>query len=250
MNGFWYEGLICLLVTVIVLLIAGGYMMRLRAKKENQTQQLKIEMLENNYQALLDLYEKKSVLVHDVKNHMWAMAKLLEDGHEKETLAYIAQMTGGIRQSGNVVCTNHKMLDSVLNMKFQKAREEQIEIQCVYDDMRNLKLTLADICSLFTNLLDNAIEATRMCPVGVERKIDVACRKRGKMLVVSVSNPVWAQDGQETDTLLRTTKEDRDMHGFGMVSMKKVIGSHDGYMKVNIQDRIFYVVIYLVGFQK
>lgn len=250
MNGFGYEGIIGLLVICIILLAAGLYWMMRRTKKEHRTWQLKTEMLEDNYRALLELYEKKSVLVHDMKNHLLAMAKMLEEGQKEETLAYIAQMTGGIRKSGSVIHTNHKILDSILNQKFQEAREAQLDIQCAYDDMRDLKLDLAEICSLFANLLDNAIEAAGQCPDGAERRIDVACRKQGRMLVVSVSNSVAEENKLEPDALLRTTKADKEMHGFGMISVKKVISGHDGYMKADIRDHRLYIVVYLVGFVK
>ena len=250
MNGFGYEGVIGLLAICIILLGAGLYGLMRRAKKEHRTWQLKTEMLEDNYRGLLELYEKKSVLVHDMKNHLLAMAKMLEEGQKEETLAYIAQMTGGIRKSGSVVHTNHKMLDALLNQKFQEAREAQIEIQCAYDDMRNLKLDLAEICSLFANLLDNAIEAAGKCPEGTERRINVACRKQGRMLVVSVSNSVSGESRLEPDALFRTTKADKEMHGFGMVSVKRVISAHDGYMKADIRDHCLYLVVYLVGFLK
>ena len=250
MNGFGYEGIIGLLVICIILLAAGLYWMMRRTRKEHRTWQLKTEMLEDNYRALLELYEKKSVLVHDMKNHLLAMAKMLEEGQKEETLAYITQMTGGIRKSGSVIHTNHKMLDSILNQKFQEAREAQIDIQCAYDDMRDLKLDLAEICSLLANLLDNAIEAAGKCPDGAERRIDVACRKQGRMLVVSVSNSVPEENKLEPDALLRTTKADKEMHGFGMISVKKVISSHGGYMKTDIRDNHLYIVVYLVGFLK
>lgn len=250
MNGFRYEGIIGLLVICIILLAAELYWMMRRTKKEHRTWQLKTEMLEDNYRALLELYEKKSVLVHDMKNHLLAMAKMLEEGHKEETLAYIAQITGGIRKSGSVIHTNHKMLDSILNQKFQEAREAQIDIQCAYDDMRDLKLDLAEICSLFANLLDNAIEAAGKCPDGAERRIDVACRKQGRMLVVSVSNSVPEEVKLEPDALLRTTKADKEMHGFGMISVEKVISGHGGYMKADIRDHRLYIVVYLVGFLK
>ena len=84
MNRFGYEGIIGLLVICIILLAAGLYWMMCRTKKEHRTWQLKTEMLEDNYRALLELYEKKSVLVHDMKNHLLAMAKMLEEGQKEE----------------------------------------------------------------------------------------------------------------------------------------------------------------------
>lgn len=235
---------------IIVLLTFGIYMTRRQAKKESMIQQLKIEMLENNYETLLQMYERKSILVHDMKNHMLAIAKMVEEDQEKEAIAYIAQITGEMQQSRNVICTDHKMLDSVLNMKIQEALEAQIKVQCKCDDMRNLKLTLVEICALFANLLDNAIEANKRLPTGAERKMDVVCKKRGAMLIVSVSNPVWMGAETGTETSFETTKEDKNMHGFGLLSVKKVIKGHDGYMKTDVRDNMFHIVVYLIGFKK
>lgn len=241
---------------IIVLLILGIYVTRRKAKKKSLTQQLKIEMLENNYEALLQMYEKKSILVHDMKNHMLAIAKMVEENQEKDVLAYITQITGEMRQSRKVVSTNHKMLDSILNMKFQEAQEARIKVQCKCDDMRNLKLTLVEICALFTNLLDNAIEANRRLPPGAERKLDVACRKRGVMLIVSVINPVRMEEDTEaekhipSETAEKDQNKDKDMHGFGLLSVKKVIKGHDGYMKTDVRDNMFHIVVYLIGFKK
>ena len=39
---------------------------------------------------------------------------------------------------------------------------------------------------------------------------------------------------------LKTTKKEKDTHGFGILSMKKVIYDHDGYMKVNVYKNQFF----------
>lgn len=238
-----------MLGVIIILLMVGIYVTRRKAKKDRLTQQMKIEMLENNYETLLKMYEKKSILVHDMKNHMLAIAKMVEERQEG-VLVYTAQLAGEMRHGINFISTNHKMLDSILNMKLQEAWEAQIKVQCKCDDMGNLKLTLVEICALFTNLLDNAIEANKRLPAGMERKMDMVCRKRGTMLIVSVSNPVWIGANTEDEIPLKTTKEDKDMHGFGLLSMKKVVSSHDGYIKTNISNNKFHIVVYLTGFKK
>ena len=51
-------------------------------------------MLENNYQALLEMYEKKAVLVHDTKNHMRAIVKMLMDGREEGALLILPRLPG------------------------------------------------------------------------------------------------------------------------------------------------------------
>ena len=307
-------------------LALGLYLVRRRAKKEKLADRLKIEMLESNYQTLLRMYEKKSILVHDTKNHIRIIAKMVKEGREEEALDYLAQIAGEMQQCTGAFYTSHRMLDSVLNMKYQEAEQYGIKVQCQYDDMRGMKLTLVEICALFTNLLDNAIEANLNCPAGVERKIEMACRKHGKILVISVSNPIWEtsvsrenalreddsrnnqsaadismgdkpvtnrfmadtsagdnpvknqsagntssgnnsmgnhaagnlsgrnrfpekQADSEGKRMFPTTKKAKDMHGFGMLSIQKVLDSHGGYMKTDIRDQQFRIVVYLNAFQ-
>ena len=248
MSGGSLDWLIFLPGAATIFLLCGIFAVWRKGRKECRIRQLKIEMLESSYGSLLEMYEKKSVLIHDTKNHIRVAAKLVEEGQEEEALSYLSQLAGLMCESRSIVRTNHKMLDSVLNMKLQEAQEAQIEIRCVYDDMTNLKLTLMEVCALFTNLLDNAIESNNRCPAGEQRRMDVACRRRGSMLVVSVSNPVCVEAVQETDGFFKTAKEDKDMHGFGMRSIRKVLENHDGYMKTDVRDGTFHTVIYLTGF--
>lgn len=330
----WLSLLTGLVAGVLMLAL---YLVRRRAKKEKLADRLKIEMLESNYQTLLKMYEKKSILVHDMKNHIRIIAKMVKEGREEEAMDYLAQIAGEMQQCSGAFYTNHRMLDSVLNMKYQEAEQYGIKVQCQYDDMRGMKLSLVEICALFTNLLDNAIEANLNCPAGVERKIEMACRKHGKILVISVSNPIWEtsnalweedsmsnqsvedisvgdkpvtnrfmadismgdkpvtnrfmadtsagdnpvknqsagntssgnnsmgnhaagnlsgrnrfpekQAGSEGKRLFQTTKKAKDMHGFGMLSIQKVLDSHGGYMKTDIRERQFRIVVYLNAFQ-
>ncbi len=324
----WLSLLTGLVAGVLAL---GLYLVRRRAKKEKLANRLEIEMLESNYQTLLKMYEKKSILVHDTRNHIRVISKMVKEGREEEALDYLAQITGEMQQCGGAFYTSHRMLDSVLNMKYQEAEQYGIKVQCQYDDMRGMNLTLVEICALFTNLLDNAIEANLNCPAGAERKIEMSCRKHGNMLVISISNPIWEtaasienssteKDSREDDSmrnqavadiytgdkpvknplmedtsagdnpvknqyagnasngnnsvrnhadgnlsgrnrfpenradsegkrLFQTTKKEKDMHGFGMLSVQKVLDSHGGYMKTDIREHQFRIVVYLNAFQ-
>ena len=261
----WLSLLTGLVAGVLAL---GLYLVLHRAKKEKLAGRLKVEMLENNYQTLLKMYEKKSILVHDMKNHIRIISKMVKEGREEDALDYLAQIAGEMQQYSGAFYTNHRMLDSVLNMKYQEAEQYGIKVQCQYDDMRGMNLTLLEICALFTNLLDNAIEANLNCPVGAERKIEMTCRKHGKILVISVSNPIWETSvsmenaSREDDSnrfpekqaalekrLFPTMKKAKDMHGFGMLSIQKVLDSHGGHMKADIRDHQFRIVVYLNAFQ-
>ena len=48
---------------------------------------------------------------------------------------------------------------------------------------------------------------------------------------------------------LATTKQNKNVHGIGMLSVKKVVEKYDGDLKINTCDNIFEVVVimYLEG---
>ena len=243
-NQWW----IFLLTFMLIVLVFWLNLIKQKSEEEIKIQQLENKMLEENYQALLQSYNDKSILIHDIKNHMRTIQKMIEENQQKESLEYILQITGEIQQGEHIVWTNHKILDLILNMKFQRAKETQIKVQCRADDMSNLILNSAEICALFANLLDNAIEASEKCEIKEERSINVICKKHGKMLVISIFNLIPKEMNHQSKLPLKTTKKEKDTHGFGILSMKKVIYDHDGYMKVNVYKDQFQVVIYLNGF--
>lgn len=119
-----------------------------RIEETERAQQRKIEMLEGNYRMLLEIYREREIHVHDMKNHMRAIEAMLENAQVESAVTYIRQIVGDMNRGAKIAWTNHEMLDMVLNMKFQEARKEQIEVQCRCDDMSGLLLSSAEICAL------------------------------------------------------------------------------------------------------
>lgn len=223
--------------------------MKQKIDEADRMQRMKIEMLEDNYQMLLEIYREREILLHDMKNHMRTILAMIGNGQSKKAAAYIEQITGGMSRSAKMVWTNHEILDLILNMKFQEARKAQIEVQCRCDDMSGLLLSSSEICALFSNLLDNAIEANEKCPPDMGRRMSVLCTRQESMLVASVSNLIPEDAAGQGRTTLETTKQDKAIHGFGLQSIQKILDSHNGYRKVNVAGREFCIVVYLVGFE-
>lgn len=223
-------------------------MLKKRLKEEKRMYYMNAKMLEDGYQCVLKGYREKLVLMHDVKNHIRMLYTLLSEEPREECQLYITQLTSELQKNGNMVWTNHNVLDLLLNLKFQEADDAKIRVCCKSDDLRGLKLDSFEICALFANLIDNAVEANIRCPEEVEKKIELICRKQGNILAISISNPV-GNDIKNPDLIFcQTTKQDKSSHGLGMISIKKVLDNHAGYMKVNLRNIWFNILIYLDGF--
>ena len=219
------------------------------AENENKMLQMRFSMLADNYQGLMELTNERAILVHDTKNHLRTISTMLAQEKPDEAKAYISQITAQLEGGKDMVWSNHEMLNLVLNMKFREAKKAQIQVECQCDDMSGLALSSVEICALFSNLLDNAIEANKKCPAGMERRISLLCARREKMLMISLSNSMAKEPKSQEHRHTETAGQDRKLHGFGMRSIRKVVDSYHGNMKMDMRDNEFSTVIYLAAFE-
>lgn len=144
---------------------------------------------------------------------------------------------------------NHELLNLILNRKFQEAESFGITVEYRFDDMCGLLLTQMEVCALFTNILDNAIEAIQALAEEKGRWIQLDCARKGRMLVISESNPMPEWKIHFVEGIPQTTKKDKWNHGLGMQSIRRVVESYDGYMQIDVKESTFQLVIFLEGFQ-
>lgn len=211
---------------------------------------LKTEMWEDGYQNLLQLQEERKILQHDIVHHLCMIREMLDSDQRDEIRLYVDKLTEGLKVHRNEYKTNHSFLDLVLNRKLQEAKAAQIQVECKCDDMSELKLNPTDICALFCNLLDNAIEANEKRREGERRWLRLVCTRDGEMLIIFLSNlmggkPLYIESGR----LPETTKADKKLHGCGLRSIQQVLGTYNGYMKIETEEEIFNISICLVGFE-
>ena len=243
LNQWW----IFWLALTIVVLAFWFNIVRQKAEEEKRIQELEAALLDERYQELVQVYNDKSILIHDMRNHLRTMLETIEEKKIEKCRDYLVQITGEIRKKEILPWTNHKILDMIFNMKFREAERAGIRVKCLSDDLSGLELTTAEICSFFTNLLDNAIEAS-IKSKEKERQIRIVCRRKGRMLVVSISNPIEKGENYLKGQIITTTKKDKNMHGLGMLSIENVIRGRDGYIKTDITGNKFQVIAYLNGF--
>jgi len=233
---------------ILMILIFTGYFFIRKEKERSRLQQLKLDMMEYDYRALQRVYEEKEILLHDVRKHMQAIREMVEAGQKQEILVYLDEMNGALQKGRNRDFVNHDLLNLILNQKFQEAEDAGISLQYEMEDMGGLQLKPTEICALFSNILDNAIEANRKLAEGMERWIKLVCTRKGQILVIYSSNPMAEKKIRFVGGIPETTKQDKGGHGFGMRSIRRIVNTHNGHMLAEAEDGIFRFTVYLKGF--
>lgn len=120
------------------------------------------EYLEMQDQYFRELYAKnkeESKLRHDWKNHIACVNALCEKSEFDEVKKYIKKLDEniqGLRE--NIDCGNP--IVSVLVSQFsKKAQENQVEFQVHGHIGEEIHMDSMDICTLMSNMLNNALEA-------------------------------------------------------------------------------------------
>ena len=143
------------------------------------------------------------------------------DGMEEEIRAYEAQ-----NKTGNSV------LDTVLTGKSLYCARHGIALTCVADGARLDFMDVMDICSIFGNVLDNAIECELTIPDRQRRLIHLAVYGKKDFLVIQCGNRC-ERELEFQDGLPLSTKGDGAYHGFGVRSIRWAAEKYGGTMTIH-----------------
>ncbi|MBQ8600000.1 MAG: sensor histidine kinase, partial [Clostridia bacterium] len=95
-----------------------------------------------------------------------------------------------------------------------------------------------DLCIVFGNALDNAIEACLKLPHEEMKKISISAKQNADLFFIKITNPVVKQV-KIRNNMIMTTKEDVFSHGIGLYSIRKVAEKYNGHLDLQCNDRLF-----------
>ena len=176
-----------------------------------------------------------------MKNNLACISMMLEEGKNQEAKAYVSQLLGEVNAFSPKVVTGDEMLDAIVASKWSKMEERQISFSLdgVLDQGLNWKPI--DICTVFSNGLDNAIEACEKAEG--EREISLSLRYTKNFYYMVLSNTmVEAQDTFVIGSRF-TTKKNKELHGYGLENMERTIKKYDGTMNILQEENRFILKI-------
>ena len=126
-------------------------------------------------------------------------------------------------------------MNAVLTAKESVMRQRGIAFYAKVDIPGELPFEKPDLCALFANALDNAIEACAALDAG-SRQIELSARAAKGILAVEVRNPFG---GQLSGGLPKTTKQDAANHGYGLRSIQEIAKKYGGSMEIRQEEGVF-----------
>lgn len=196
------------------------------AKKEKELLELrnelsKAEIDKSYYQILERQNEEIHSFSHNTKNHFQVIKSLT---NEENVENYIDECYGKLEKYSMFGKTNNKILDIILNKYSLLCEIKNIEF-LISVKTANLSYIKDDELSTLLNcILDNAVEAAEQTENG---RIELNLNNQNFFDVLTCINSCNYNPDFDKK-ILKTTKENADMHGYGTKSIKKIVRNNKG----------------------
>lgn len=95
-----------------------------------------------------------------------------------------------------------------------------------------------DLCIVFGNALDNAIEACEEMPVNQTKEINITVKQKHEYLFIEFSNPTL-KNIKIKNNRITTSKKDKNSHGIGLYSIDKAVKKYNGHLYIECIDNLF-----------
>ena len=200
----------------------------IKAQKENieyKLQKQKAELDTEYYSVLQNQYENSNILIHDIKRHLLSVKELANHNDCDGINSYIDNLYDEYQIKYLKKYSNHKIINAIINRYMMLCKESDIDFYC---DIRNIDFSFVPdtyLTSILDNLLENAFEASKNSK---EKTIELTIKNNNvNFVIITLENsclyPPKIKMGE-----LQTTKSNKDIHGYGIKSIKRIAKELDG----------------------
>ena len=198
------------------------------------------EAEQSYYNEINRKYEQSRAIRHDINNHLTVISMLIEKGDNKGALKYINEVFDETSLAMQPLKTGSDVLDALLYKKTELAKKSEITLSYEVNASLDVGISDYDMCVIFGNILDNAIEASAKSED--KREITLTVGTQHDMLYISCHNFHNGEINGQGDKLV-TTKEDSTMHGIGLSRIRSVAEKYGGTVKVSYDETSFLIEV-------
>ena len=191
------------------------------------------------YTKSKDSVELINIKYHDLKHQIGILRGINDSDQIK---SFLDRMEEGIKFYELQNKTGNSVLDTLLTSKSIYCNKHDITMTVVADGSLIDFIDIMDICSIFGNALDNAIEAVEKIEDKQKRLIHVTISRVKSFVMIRVQNYYEGNLIKNGDDLA-STKQDPEGHGYGLKSIRYSVDRYNGVVKTESQNNWFEIKI-------
>ena len=200
---------------------------------------------ETYYKEKLKQYEEAersiellNIKAHDLKKEVETLRKANENISDESLKA----ISDAVENYEYTFDTGNEVLDVLLTDRAGVCRSRGIELTAIIDGNSIGFMNKGETFSLFSNILDNAIEAVVKLNNPEEKIISLSVKKEKGFIKIVEAN-YYSGIVEFNEDLPQTNKEDKENHGYGTKSIAYVVNQLNGFYKFETHKNIFTLTI-------
>lgn len=176
---------------------------------------------------------------HDFRSHLELISNMAKNQEHDKIDSYLEKMQIKIDKLGNIVTVQNGIVDAIINQYYTRALQQGIKMEVKGRFPNECEIDAYDICTIFSNILSNAIEAAQETE---EKYVSVECRYNDRNIIITVKNSFCGEQ-QNVGALLKTRKGDLDYHGYGLENVNDSVHKYNGISDIETKGNMFILSI-------
>ena len=190
------------------------------------------DLIESQYVRAQNFYAENAKLYHDIKHHLRALERLLQNGDQREALAYIESVQEPLQCKMIPVHTGVDIVDAVIYEAKEKAEQRNILLVVETPILPSgLKLEDREFCVLFANLLNNALEAAKE-----QIRLNIAIT--AGFLVIEMQNDYKEKPVVKNNHFVSEREQGSLAHSWGMKIIEQIVEKYQGELSIRVDMQV------------
>lgn len=198
----------------------------------------------NYYDHLIESKKQQQNLFHqerhNMKNQLIALRTYAANNQNTEMISFITRLLNdeefGLTPFS--YCDNI-LIDAILSSKNSIADKYNIKYTLDINVPSTLPFDNIDLCILLGNILDNAFDANMNSTPNKDSFVSVTLQYKNAVLYCHVSNSFSHKLDPSSAFMFKSTKSDKQLHGYGLATIKRIADKYHGVLDIVTQENIF-----------
>lgn len=212
-------------------------------------------LYEQQLEKQVDAYTTQEQYIQRMRKfrHDWltlknTLAPMLETGSREELLSFLGQIDSSLYcLSGTYKeYSNNPLVQAILIHTQALCQKHGILLEATAVFPLELPLGNLDLCRIFTNITNNAVEANRLLEESFPKYIRITTAVNLNWCTIICENSFSGTIQKSGDTY-SSTKEDNSAHGFGIKNVKDIIEACGGFLQIepDLSNKVFKILIHI-----
>ena len=213
---------------------------RKQYKNESILKDEYIKKTKDYYQSLTEHINEIRSIRHDMNAHLNILGQYASANEIDKVKRYLEEIREQAYNNNSVIVNvGNAIVSAVITDAMRKIDcKENMTLKCEGVLPERLLISDYDLCTIFSNLMSNSIEACRKLKDN-DKQIHMKFINDRKSLSIICKNPIEWEIDERVLNGRYTSKKDKLRHGYGINNIRRVVECYDGEMNMSSDNGMF-----------